>query len=496
MAFKKIKKSEVPLIKGIRVWRDKGEHNSIETHISPHSEHGFHILKNHNHLTSDEVRAAHQDLRKVEAYYKKLIKNIKGLPGKITVRANSHEQVIGQYMIGRYKIAREAGLDSFYYAGIVISHNPENLIKEGLSSLNVKNIKIQTSDPLSAHRLDVKAMTELISGLYYLFLNAMNIGNAPKNFEILVKDKLNIIIFDERLIAHLFKNFVSVACALVEATLPLLEAREKVGEEDPEYLNLLVKLSEAGKKLERANRASNTFGLGMAYHMTRATEYRPTKLIAAESVVDKSTRVKMGGDSPLVQSAIAAKELISGSTYLASADELESLIRADLILSFSRSIHYGLYYCLADLQKHVVGGQKINHKQVGYVILNMLRYLKAAGVPNYKIEEVFDSAFSVYENQKNIENLEGESKALKTFLNKVAIPIDIAGINSGPYDKEIAGRLNTLGKLLASKHGVTYASSPGNTAVEAMRRAEDIDDVMLDITEAVQDCFDIVNSAE
>ena len=74
------------------------------------------------------------------------------------------------------------------------------------------------------------------------------------------------------------------------------------------------------------------------------------------------------------------------------------------------------------------------------------------------------------------------------------MPIDIDNTNSS-QEKKVAARLRELGKLLSTKHGIPYNSDPGEVVLDAVRKADDVDDIMLDVTTAVEDCFDLINSA-
>jgi hypothetical protein len=504
--YKKSKKVEVPLLKYICRAIERGEIVPLRMSLILHANQGFHINKPGYYST--EVYAASQRSVRVRDYYKNLIKNIKYIPGAINITdIVDHERPLETYhgllTSGRFANAKAAGMDSYYTFKTYLDYDPSQIIREGLASLNIKNIKVDRLDTTEAYKLNAKALSKLIGGLLNLYLDALNIGNVPRELELLVKDSQNKIIYDEALSARLLKDFISETFELIESTIPLLEVRFKLGTnndptDDQDYLNLkdnfnnkLIKLYKLRQEINTNNNAS--------YHMTRATEYDPSDIDKAMATLNTSYKEQFGEYSKVLRSAIATKELIKNNVHLATENELMSIIRAEQIFFFNSSIIYGIYAGLQIIYSSIDSPQPIdpiNYKSLAYTIVNMLCCLKAAGVTNTKIEEVFDTAFSVYEEDKKSRSLEGESDAFRVFLNKVAIPLDIAGLNSAPYDKEISDRLKSLGKLLASKHGVTYASSPGNTAVDAMRRAEDIDDVMLDITEAVQDCFDIINSEE
>ena len=88
-----------------------------------------------------------------------------------------------------------------------------------------------------------------------------------------------------------------------------------------------------------------------------------------------------------------------------------------------------------------------------------------------------------------------KSNALFKFIRKIGMPIDISGTSVPSAERAISARLRDLGKHLSNKYNFDYNPDPGTSVLLAVRKSDDADEIMLEVTTALEDCFNLINKA-
>ena len=125
----------------------------------------------------------------------------------------------------------------------------------------------------------------------------------------------------------------------------------------------------------------------------------------------------------------------------------------------------------------------------GYEMSTIIRWLIYAGVPPQEINKKLAESFATL----NLGTGKTESAALDKFLKKIGMPVDIE--NTKMANRKISARLKTLAQTVSQKYNIDYSSDPAEVVLTALRKSDDIDEIMLDVITAVEDCINLASGA-
>ena len=229
--------------------------------------------------------------------------------------------------------------------------------------------------------------------------------------------------------------------------------------------------------------------------MTRDTEYSVSEYYLTNTKQSPSF-LRLTRFLPTVTYIIPHIISTNDQPFLASRSQLESLLRASCV----ESLFYGTLRILTRLLDVVFFDTDMFFLLPPYKAAELTRVTISdahkSGVSTARIKEIVEHELLQAKKVVDIsERKTSESNALRKFLQKIGMPIDISGTGIKSAERAVAARLRKLGKELSEKYGVAYDSSPGTVVLSAMRRADDIDEIMVSISAALEDCFSIIDSA-
>ena len=240
--------------------------------------------------------------------------------------------------------------------------------------------------------------------------------------------------------------------------------------------------------------------------MTRDMEFSTAKLAAVEDMpMLQKNYFQTTAFSPSPCDLITANITASGLPFYATKEQLSSMARAESIIELFNQINEFLGTSLNSISK-AYGATSANRgvdfiagsrSGQANVINTLIGAAGMAGLSSSAIQNIIANnilkykplAGSVRPSEKS------ESRALRKFLSKIGMSIDISETNVPTAEKAVAARLRQLGRELSEKYGVNYDSEPGNVVLAAMRRADDLDEIMVGISAALEDCISIIDSA-
>ena len=240
--------------------------------------------------------------------------------------------------------------------------------------------------------------------------------------------------------------------------------------------------------------------------MTRDMEFSAAKLVAVENMpILQKNYLQTTAFAPSPGDLITANITASGLPFFATKDQLSSMARAESIIGLFNQISEFLDSSLNSIGK-AYGATSAN-RGVDFIAgsrsgqANVIHMVTAAaglaGLSSSTIQNIITNNILKYKPLVGSvrPSSKSESNALRKFLSKIGMSIDISGTNVPTAEKAVATRLRQLGRELSEKYGVDYDSEPGNVVLAAMRRADDLDEIMVGISAALEDCISIIDSA-
>jgi hypothetical protein len=173
----------------------------------------------------------------------------------------------------------------------------------------------------------------------------------------------------------------------------------------------------------------------------------------------------------------------------------ESLVEDAVALVFFRHLYWSMHQLINELASALSSTLTANGvgdgsgTSYGYEMSNIIRWLIYAGVPPEEINKKFEESFATL----NLGTGKTESEALDKFLKKIGMPVDIE--NTKAANRKISARLKTLAQTVSEKYNIEYSSDPAEVVLTALRRSDDIDEIMLDVITAVEDCINLAAGA-
>lgn len=173
----------------------------------------------------------------------------------------------------------------------------------------------------------------------------------------------------------------------------------------------------------------------------------------------------------------------------------ESLVEDAVALGFFRHLYWSMHQLINELASALSSTLTANGvgdgsgTSYGYEMSNIIRWLIYAGVPPEEINKKFEESFATL----NLRTGKTESAALDKFLKKIGMPVDIE--NTKAANRKISARLKTLAQTVSEKYNIEYSSDPAEVVLTALRRSDDIDEIMLDVITAVEDCINLASGA-
>ena len=173
----------------------------------------------------------------------------------------------------------------------------------------------------------------------------------------------------------------------------------------------------------------------------------------------------------------------------------ESLVEDAVALVFFRHLYQPLHILICEiagalsrpLTANCVGDG--SGTSYGYEMSTIIRWLIYAGVPPQEINKKLAESFATL----NLGTGKTESAALDKFLKKIGMPVDIE--NTKMANRKISARLKTLAQTVSQKYNIDYSSDPAEVVLTALRKSDDIDEIMLDVITAVEDCINLASGA-
>jgi hypothetical protein len=368
------------------------------------------------------------------------------------------------------------------------------------------------ADPGLTLDFEMFVLSNVFLNLYILALDEIKRTRTPGN-EIILKNEKNEIVAREDDIFNVVEEIANVLSFILKKCN---KTEPDLIETKPEPANKISKGKKSKAKTKERKgspdrelkklRLSLEEGLYSKYWMTEDTEYEVDK-------VDEYSQAINYGPINNSPSSIIFNKALEGRTLrgkwatpiLLDRETIDGIVRAhylrDIIYNLAvATVHFSRI--LRELQNrpeiNSIGSIHLQDQQAS-LIIKILSTLVQLGTPNEKINKILMNA--VTENRHMIEQLTrvpkkhtDESPSLRAFIRKIAMPIDISETASSS-EKSVAARLRDLGRMLADKHGATYSPQPGNVVLDVLRKAEDLDEVMIDVTQAIEDCFNLINNA-
>jgi hypothetical protein len=397
------------------------------------------------------------------------------------------------------QLALATNLPTFSINKSIIIVRP--ILGQDPKDIDLPNILFNRVEENTTFLFENRVATQSLINLIYLFRKAITDINVSGQ-EILIKNNKNKILFTELEIFNILDSLEE----LLPIVLEQVENSFKEAGEDTHDPVRTEKIVQSERKTRKEIKALMTrikaldpdafYGAKKPektpFWMTKNTEYDPTKIVEFEEINSKSHVYSNYQSGP--RHIIVANVIDKKSAFHLDNDRLLSIVRATLIDHFLRDI---APFILAEFKKLIhYSYSRVNaSKRLDYVAQSFIKILLALRTPGSDIEKAFSDAIANNQTLIDTGTRSGkESASLFKFLKKISMPIDIDNTNSS-QEKKVAARLRELGRLLSTKHGIPYNSDPGEAVLDAVRKADDVDDIMLDVTTAVEDCFDLINSA-
>ena len=448
----------------------------------------------------NQIEKINLDLGNLATYYKENFIYAAGVPKGYTVQDCALS--FAKYGARHGSVVGSASMVFYIKANPVLPAGiRKNLLPEDQDSTKLKIPKIlfnidRDKDPLK----DVEALADIFDGLYNLAVEALDFGaeNNP-NCLLMVDIKNGQILFSE-------SDMASSVSALVQECLSVLRSIPTMQQYSfPHWKNQTANLpirSDVQKKARKINKLANRVGSSTRVgHQPGSHHLITTKNIYYDTAPRYHTSRRYGAPPQrncTISRAISEGMTASDGAIFYSPEQVSGVFRGQTINNLVNAVG-GLAWCAKYiLRKHVKNYLDKNTYYMTYTICRMLTVLDALDVPNWKKQKVFDAALARYaplvKRDSNILNLNGISPALRKFINKIGMPIELDNSYDSIAERQVAKRLRDLAKSLSVKYGVNYGPSAGDVVLAAMRKADDVDEIMLDISTALEDCFAYINA--
>ena len=353
---------------------------------------------------------------------------------------------------------------------------------------------------------EIEVITELFSDFFTLAADKLEFGSKNNPGYLLVLDRTSLQIQAQE--SHMKFAFQQLFLECID-TLKSLSARQS-------YLlprhNILHGGVNRGVYLDTEKQARKINKLMINLEKTYKTSYvrralGTRNITIPSNVYNASLSQKLPkkyeyNDSihnTGVATALAEGMHIAGDIVLYTPEEISSVFRGELIETLMQRLSNFASVTKFILRKYVRHTLSGKSPDLGWALMGVLSILDTLGVPNSEKQVILNKALSKYDplvkRDSSIANLIGASPALRKFVNKVGMPIDLENTYDPTAEKQIAKRLRDLSKALSAKYSVDYASNAGDVVLAAMRKAEDLDEIMLDVSAALGDCINYINAA-
>ena len=394
--------------------------------------------------------------------------------------------------------------------------NSENPLPANLDSTKLKVDKILFSrhDQAESSRIDLDVAIDIISGLCDLALEALDLGAKNNPGYLMLIDRLSLQPFSD-------ESEIARQCAeLKQECIDVLRAMPTTKRfADNWHLNHRIYLDTekiARKINKKINKVTESLNHNYIFRnsWSRTGFATPSMLIPQNILFKAKSKIKNTQSAYITRAgkrgyrtyshagsgdALAHGMILADDIVFYTPEELSAVIRGQHIEHFAHVLSSLAWLTKCILRKYTRNELTDRGDQKQHVIARLLAFLDTLGVPNWKKQKVLDGAFAKYEplikRDALIENLKGVSPALRKFVNKVGMPIDLENTYDPTAEKQIAKRLRDLSKALSAKYSVDYASNAGDVVLAAMRKAEDLDEIMLDVSAALEDCINYINAA-
>ena len=337
--------------------------------------------------------------------------------------------------------------------------------------------------------------------------------------EILIKDSTGAIVHDEMSLVALLYNKLMLLGELKQKLLQFSKAKRELSDarnhdarsiinHQAEFdMSADVKLKFRKIKELTAKAKSDIIEIQGNYTMTRGIEFSSdeTSGVALSSTYGGHIFAKSYFQQEVVYNGtnniISNKITTSNAPFFASEEELSSIVRAEIVEDLLSSI-YRLFTAIERSAKTINTGMTgleaisgVSYEHPG-TINKLMHNSREAGVPLSVLQNIISGNILKYSSlvEPQDKPTKDESRSLKKFLQKIGMPIDISNTSRPKAERAVAARLRQLGKTLSEEYGVAYNPDPGTVALSAMRRADDVDGIMLTISTALEDCFSIIDS--
>ena len=464
-------------------------------------------------------------LRSMADYYSELSKTVKINNCNISV-----------------KFEEPTDVDDLFFLDLRLEPERVELTKEIIQKITIPQVLVDRSDYGLSAQLDVSIFLDI--SIDALLATAEHINFVPpkgratrKGYllpkpnskagpgtgsEIIVKSSMDdSIILDETELSNLFYSSLSGLAEVQKILLDMIEINiERNKKTTSEAGELYNKLQEKASKVrDLVNKLSKNIQVALfpsrkiknhspGYYMTRDTEFSAAATYWAVhryyEIYSLNPYALGPNTTQFAPIHIIANTLVAiNNPFFATANQLKSISRAQRVYDFFANLNC-IFNVLHAPINGLVGDLSATNNRLGDISREhgpavCLSGAVLAGVSLDDIQDILSRAILKHKWMQDksdpVKLPNDKSNALFKFIRKIGMPIDISGTSVPSAERAISARLRDLGKHLSNKYNFDYNPDPGTSVLLAMRKSDDADEIMLEVTVALEDCFNLINKA-